>query len=211
MIGETMFVSGLAMFAIGADRRPAPTKFDPRYMLIGGFLLFAVGTWQMTYLTKDWDFWELFVAADLARLRHDVRDRADQQHRARHPAARPREECLRPVQSDAQSRRRGRPRRAQHMLNDRIDLHLARLHEAVTWSRRPAAEMLADLTARFHDFGSDAQPMALKQMILMVRQQATVMSFADVFLMLTVLFVVARRARHRDEAAGPGPGAPAGH
>ena len=31
--------------------------------------------------------------------------------------------------------------------------------------------------------------MALKQMMAMVRQQAAVMSFADLFLMLTVLFV----------------------
>jgi DHA2 family multidrug resistance protein len=32
--------------------------------------------------------------------------------------------------------------------------------------------------------------MALKQMMGLVRQQASVMSFADVFLMLTILFVV---------------------
>ena len=31
--------------------------------------------------------------------------------------------------------------------------------------------------------------MALKQMMLMARQQASVMSFADVFMMLTVLFL----------------------
>jgi DHA2 family multidrug resistance protein len=49
--------------------------------------------------------------------------------------------------------------------------------------------MLATLTQRFHDFGSNAPAMALKQMSLLVRQQATVMSFADVFLMMTVLFV----------------------
>ena len=60
---------------------------------------------------------------------------------------------------------------------------------AANWARVPATEMLATLTARFHDFGSNAQSMALKQMMLMARQQATVMSFADVFLMLTVLFV----------------------
>ena len=28
-------------------------------MLMAGFLFFAVGTWQMTWITKDWDFWEL--------------------------------------------------------------------------------------------------------------------------------------------------------
>ena len=35
-------------------------KVDPRVMLITGFLFFAAGTYWMTYLTKDWDFWELF-------------------------------------------------------------------------------------------------------------------------------------------------------
>jgi DHA2 family multidrug resistance protein len=72
-------------------------------------------------------------------------------------------------------------------LNDRMDLHLTRLHEAVSWARVPAMETLNNLTQRFQ--GSDAQLMALKQMMGMARQQASVMSFADVFLMLTVLFV----------------------
>jgi len=56
----------------------------------------------------------------------------------------------------------------------------------VNWSREPAVETLARLTSRFQ--GSDAQFMTLKQMSGMVRQQAAVMSFADVFLILTVLF-----------------------
>jgi DHA2 family multidrug resistance protein len=68
-----------------------------------------------------------------------------------------------------------------------MDLHLARLHEAVNWASRPAMETLANLTARFQ--GSDAQAQALKQMMAMARLQASVMSFADLFLMLTVLFV----------------------
>jgi MFS transporter, DHA2 family, multidrug resistance protein len=74
-------------------------------------------------------------------------------------------------------------------LNDRMDLHLTRLHDAVNWSSVSATEMLANLTARFHDFGSNAQGMALKQMALIVRREATVMSFSDVFLLLTILFV----------------------
>lgn len=40
-------------------------------------------------------------------------------------------------------------------MNDRLDLHLARLHEAVNWSSVPATETLANLTARLQ--GSDAQ------------------------------------------------------
>ena len=68
-----------------------------------------------------------------------------------------------------------------------MDLHLARLHEQVNWAREPATETLSRLTAHFQ--GSDAQLMALKQMMGIVRQQAAVMSYADVFLILTVLFV----------------------
>jgi DHA2 family multidrug resistance protein len=96
------------------------------------------------------------------------------------------------------------------VLNKRIDLHLARLHDAVSSARQPALDMLANLTARFQNFGSDAQTMALKQMMLMARQQGTVMAFADVFLMLAVVFtafgalaIIMRRP------AAPGGGAPA--
>ena len=35
------------------------TKVNPRFMLAAGFLSFAVGSWLMTYITSDWDFWEL--------------------------------------------------------------------------------------------------------------------------------------------------------
>ena len=75
------------------------------------------------------------------------------------------------------------------VLDHRIDLHLARLHEAVNWSRQPAQEMLTNLTARFHDFGGDAQAMAMKQLMALTRQQGIVMAFADVFLVLAVVFV----------------------
>ena len=60
---------------------------------------------------------------------------------------------------------------------------------AVNWVRVPATEILAQLTARFGDFGADAPAMALKRLMLLVRQQSIVMGFADVFLMLAVLFV----------------------
>ena len=74
------------------------------------------------------------------------------------------------------------------VLNDRMDLHLTRLHEAVNAANGTAVETLSRMAQRFQ--GSDAQAMALKQMMGIVRQQAAVMSFADVFLMLTVLFLV---------------------
>ena len=48
MIGETMFVSGLAMFLTAPIAGRLMTKVDPRFMLMAGFLFFAVGTWWMT-------------------------------------------------------------------------------------------------------------------------------------------------------------------
>jgi len=68
-----------------------------------------------------------------------------------------------------------------------MDLHLARLHDAVNWSQVAATETLSRLTSNFQ--GSDAELMALRQMMGMVRQQAAVMSYADVFWILTVLFI----------------------
>src|SRR6516164_2059153 len=59
MIGETMFVSGLAMFLTAPVAGRLVVKIDERLMLMAGFLSFAVGTWWMTYLTGDWDFNEL--------------------------------------------------------------------------------------------------------------------------------------------------------
>src|SRR5262249_10846118 len=60
MIGETMFVSGVAMFLTAPIAGRLAAKVDPRFVLMAGFFLFAVGSWQMTWVTKDWDFYELF-------------------------------------------------------------------------------------------------------------------------------------------------------
>jgi DHA2 family multidrug resistance protein len=189
MIGETMFVSGLAMFFSAPIVGRLAAKFDPRFMLIGGFLLFALGTFDMHYLTKDWDFWELFVPQILRGVGLMF---------AMVPVT---NVALGTLSPDRLKNASGLFNLMRNLggaiglatlntvLNDRMDLHLTRLHEAVTWSRGSATDMLANLTARFHDFGSNAEAMALKQMSLMVRREATVMSFSDVFLLLTILFV----------------------
>jgi MFS transporter, DHA2 family, multidrug resistance protein len=189
MIGETMFVSGLAMFFSAPVVGRLAAKFDPRLMLIGGFLLFALGTFDMHYLTKDWDFWELFVPQILRGVGLMF---------AMVPVT---NVALGTLSPDRLKNASGLFNLMRNLggaiglaalntvLNDRMDLHLTRLHEAVNWSRGSATDMLANLTARFHDFGSNAEAMALKQMSLMVRREATVMSFSDVFLLLTILFV----------------------
>jgi len=189
MIGETMFVSGVFMFLTAPIAGRLMTRVDPRYMLMAGFLSFAAGTYWMTYLTKDWDFWELFWPQVFRGVGLMI--------------------SMIPINNIALGTLP--PERVKNasglfnltrnlggavglaalttILNDRTDLHLARLHESITWSRGPALEMLNTLTARFSSYGSDAQQMALKQLNSIVHRQGVVMAFADVFLVLTVLFV----------------------
>jgi MFS transporter, DHA2 family, multidrug resistance protein len=45
------------------------------------------------------------------------------------------------------------------------------------------------LTQRFSSYGSEAQLMAVKQLNAIVHRQGVVMAFADVFLVLTLLFL----------------------
>jgi len=70
------------------------------------------------------------------------------------------------------------------ILNWRTDLHIARLHEVVTWGNVTAVETLNNLAQKFQ--GVDAQLKAIKQLTQMVHRQAVVMSFGDVFVLMTV-------------------------
>ncbi|MDO9412741.1 MAG: DHA2 family efflux MFS transporter permease subunit [Pseudolabrys sp.] len=187
MIGDTMFVSGLAMFMTAPIAGQLAQRFDPRFVLIGGFLFFALGTWQMTWITQDWDFYELlwpqiFRGVGLMFAIVPVTNTA-----------------LGTLPLDRIKNASGLFNLTRNLggaiglaaintlLNDRLDLHLARLHEAVNWSSVTAIETLSNLTEKFG--GADGQLKALKQMSLMARKQASVMSFGDVFLVLTILFV----------------------
>jgi DHA2 family multidrug resistance protein len=188
MVGETMFVSGLTMFLCAPIVGRLMNRVDPRLMMMAGFMVFALGSWQMTFVTRDWDFWELlwpqiFRGAGMMFAIVPITNLA-----------------LGTLAPERLKNASGLFNLARNLggavglaslntlLNDRTDLHLARLHEAVTWGRRPAAEMLTNLTARFQNFGSDAPTMALRQLMMMARQQGVVMAFADVFLMMAVLF-----------------------
>jgi DHA2 family multidrug resistance protein len=188
MIGETMFVSGLVMFLTAPIGGQLVERFDPRFVLIAGFVFFAIGTWQMTYLTSDWDFWELlwpqvFRGVGLMFAIIPVTNTA-----------------LGTLPVDRVKNASGLFNLMRNLggaiglaaintwFNDRMDLHLQRLHEAVNPSNRAATELLAQLATRFQ--GSDAKSQALAALNAMVRLQAAVMSYADVFLMLTVLFLL---------------------
>ena len=69
MIGETMFVSGLAMFFTAPVAGMLSAKLDPRVMMAIGFAGFATGTWIMSHHHGRLGFLRAAGPADPARLR----------------------------------------------------------------------------------------------------------------------------------------------
>jgi DHA2 family multidrug resistance protein len=93
------------------------------------------------------------------------------------------------------------------VLNDRTDLHLARLHERLTFASRPAVEALNDFATQLNSHGNDAKSMALQQLMAITHAQGVVMAFADVFFLLALLFVaLAAFAIVVKKPAAPRPG-----
>src|ERR1700735_5425304 len=145
MIGETMFVSGLVMFVTAPIAGQLNEKLDPRFILVAGFVFFAVGTWQMTYVTSDWDFWELlwpqiFRGIGLMFAIIPVTNTA--------LGTLPPERVKNASGLFNLMRNLGGAiglAAINTAFNDRMDLHLARLHDAVNSASIAANEMLANL------------------------------------------------------------------
>ena len=189
MIGETMFVTGLCMFFTAPLAGRLVRLLDPRVMLALGFAGFSVGTWIVTGITRDWDFWELLLpqicrGVSLMLCMVTINNLA-----------------LGTLPPNRLKNASGLFNLTRNLggavglalintvLNHRLDLHLARLHEKVTWSSQAALERLDHMTGSMAPRGSDAYDAALKALAASVRTQALVLSFADVFLILTGLFL----------------------
>jgi DHA2 family multidrug resistance protein len=157
-------------------------------MMMIGFGGFAVGTWWASFITSDWDFYELLVPQILRGCSLML--------------------CMVPINNVALGSLP--PQQLKNasglynltrnlggavglavintMLNTRTDLHITRLHEMVVAGRGVAEEAIANTAQRFIDYGDAAQTMALALINQRVHKQALVMAFGDVFLGLTAIF-----------------------
>ncbi|MBS0296402.1 MAG: DHA2 family efflux MFS transporter permease subunit [Proteobacteria bacterium] len=57
-VGETMMVSGIAMFLTGPIAGQIARRLDPRIPLFVGFSLAAWGMWMAHQVTPEWGFWQ---------------------------------------------------------------------------------------------------------------------------------------------------------
>jgi MFS transporter, DHA2 family, multidrug resistance protein len=210
MIGEALFVSGLAMFMTAPISGILSRKMDPRIMMMIGFVGFAAGTWRMTQLTADWDFWELLVPQILRGSSLML--------------------CMVPINNVALGTlSHDRLKNASGLFNltrnlggavglavintvltQRNTFHYERLAEHVRWGAAEAEKKISDMSHNFAAHGMDGNTTAIAKISGMVHQQAWMMSFMDVFYMLTVLFaslaVFALLMRKPPAAAGGGGG-----
>jgi DHA2 family multidrug resistance protein len=188
MIGETMFVSGAVMFVCAPIVGRLMLKVDMRAMIAVGLVMFATGTWMMTGMTKDYDFWELFWPQVF---------RGSGMMLAMIPVN---NIALGTLDATMMKNASGLFNLTRNLggavglaiintiLNNRTDLHIARLHDKVNWGNATAVETLNSLQQRFQGAG-DSALMAMKQLNQIVHRQASVMGYADAFFMLTVFYL----------------------
>ncbi len=210
MIGETMFITGLCQFLTAPISGRLMTKVDPRAMIAIGFAGFAFGTYLASNVTSDWDFWELlwpqvFRGVFLMLCMVPINNLA--------LGTMPPAKMKNASGIFNLTRNLGGAiglASINTILDKRMDLHLARLRDSVIWGRSVAEETMTNLTAALASRGSDAALAATKQMALMLRRQAMVMALADVFVVLTVVYLgtlwLAALMRRPQMAGGGGGG-----
>src|SRR4051812_10062014 len=188
MIGETISVSGITMFLIAPVIGRLMVKVDMRYIIAFGLIVFAIGTYQMTWITRDYDFYELLLPQILRGVGMMC---------AMIPTNNIALGTLPPERVKNASGLFNLTRNLggalglaliNTVLNERTDLHIARLQERVTWGNATATETLNMFTQRMQGMG-DAAVMAMKQLSQIVHRQAVVMGYGDAFFILTLFYI----------------------
>jgi DHA2 family multidrug resistance protein len=187
MIGETMFVSGATMFLMAPIVGRLMLKIDLRYIIAFGLVVFALGSYQMTWMTRDYDFYELLMPQILRGIGMMC---------AMVPTNNIALGTLGPDRVKNASGLFNLTRNLggavglaiiNEVLNDRTDLHISRLQDRVNWGNATATETLNMLTQRMQGLG-DASLMALKELSQIVHRQAVVMGYGDAFFILTMFY-----------------------
>jgi len=182
-----MFVSGITMFLMAPVVGRLMQRVDMRYLIAFGLIVFGIGTWQMTWITRDFDFNELLVPQILRGIGMMC---------AMVPTNNVALGTLAPELLKNASGLFNLMRNLggalglaiiNQVLNDRTDLHISRLQERVNWGNATAVETLNTFTQRLQGMG-DAALMAMKQLSQIVHRQAVVMGYGDAFFMLTFFY-----------------------
>jgi DHA2 family multidrug resistance protein len=190
-IGETMFVTGVAMFLSAPIAGQLARALDLRVMLGIGLLMFGGGLWWMADLTVDSAFWELFGPQALRGTSMMlIMLPVNQIALGRLPAG-----ALKNASGLYYLMRNLGGAVGLAMINtvatSRLALHTLHLKEQVTWSRAAPMHIVGNMTHTLTATKSgDAHLSALKQVAIMVEQQALTLTYNDVLQLMAACFFV---------------------
>jgi DHA2 family multidrug resistance protein len=189
-IGEYLWVTGIFMFVTAPVTGLLANRIDLRYVAAAGFLLLMGSAWLFTGLTPESGFWELFLpqamrGVGLMSCMMGVQTIAIQ--------------ALRPDQVKGASGLFNLMRNTggafglavlNTQLTDRINMHWLRLREGLLPGDLQAQPFLEGLAARYAAMHpGDADMAALKILGQLTFQQASVLAFNDLFLILVFIFI----------------------
>ncbi len=189
-IGEMLFVTGLTQFLCAPPAGILGRRIDPRKLLALGFAALALSTWMLAGITAEWGFAELFWpqvlrGASIMFIMIPVNTLA--------LGTLPPEKLKSASGLYNLMRNMGGAfglAALNTLLSDRQALHWSQLAEWANPARPEVQGYLQQVTARLAQQGvADPQAGAIRLLGAMVEREAYVMSFADSFVALTVLFL----------------------
>jgi len=191
-IGETMFVTGVAMFLSAPVAGRLVAKVDMRRMLAVGLLMFGTSLWWLGHLTNQSGFWEMLAPQAL---------RGFSMMFIMLPTNQLALGTLPPQKLKNASGLYNLMRNLggavglaviNTVATARLDTHTQHLDEQVTWARPAVQNMVNQMTwAMTPGMNGNAQLAALKKITLMVQREALTLTYNDVLLLMACAFFVA--------------------
>jgi MFS transporter, DHA2 family, multidrug resistance protein len=191
-IGETMFVTGVAMFVAAPIAGRVSRFVDLRWMLAFGLVTFGVSVWWLGHLTNQSAFWEMLApqalrGASMMFLFLPVNQLA---LGTLPPAALKNASGLYNLMRNLG----GAVGLAMigTISTTRTAVHSLHLHEQVTWARPGAEKFVHGMTqAMVPVKGADAKLAAMRHVAMMVNREAMTLAYNDVLLLMALCFFLA--------------------
>ena len=190
-IGETLFVTGGAMFLTAPFAATLSRKFDPRLVSASGLVLLAGATHALTGVTAEWGYWNFFWP-QVARGAGLMLTMAPLNVIALGTL----EPALVPGASGLYNLARNLGGAfglaiINMILTDRTAFHTRVLADFYNTGRPAFTERLAAITAHFQAEGVANPDLAALQVLANFgRREAATLAFADVFIVITVVCLI---------------------
>jgi MFS transporter, DHA2 family, multidrug resistance protein len=191
-IGETMFITGLAMFLGAPIAGQLAARVDPRRMLAAGLAMFGVSLYWLGHLTNQSAFWEFFWPQALRGFSIMF---------VMLPTNTIALTGLTPQQLKNASGLYNLMRNLggavglaiiNTMISSRLALHRQHLDEAVTWSRPAVGQMIDQMSGALSPYlQGDAQTGALRRIAFLVEREALTLTYNDMLILMSMAFFIA--------------------